>query len=268
MRFVPRGVLKRLKSLVAVIAAAAFLSAVLLGVLALLRPLLPPGAQDFLSHLYDTDLESGKSALVAYFNQLGPWRHLAFVGIQVLQVFFAPIPGQLTGLLGGFLFGFWPGLALTMGGLMLGSGGAMLFSRKLGRPFVRRVVGEKIFVKFSYLIDGGGLFSYFMLYLLPALPDDAICFVAGLSDLSMKKLLGVCFLGRLPGMAVLTLAGASVGWDSPGATGVFAGAMVLSVVIWLYQDEIERWYHAHAGGEAPPPQGQERGRGQDYEGGR
>ena len=248
MRFVPRGVLKRLKSLVAVIAVAALLSAVLLGVLALLRPLLPPGAQDFLLHLYDTDLESGKSALVAYFNQLGPWRHLAFVGIQVLQVFFAPIPGQLTGLLGGFLFGFWPGLALTMGGLMLGSGGAMLFSRKLGRPFVRRVVGEKIFVKFSYLIDGGGLFSYFMLYLLPALPDDAICFVAGLSRLPISRLIAVCLIGRLPGMAVLTLVGASVDAGGLAARAIFAVAMVLSVLIWLYQDSIERWYRTRTGG--------------------
>jgi len=268
VRFVPQGVLKRLASLAVVLLAAALFSGVLLGALALLRPLLPAEAQEFLRHLSDTDLESGKAALVGVFNQLGPWRHLAFVGIQVLQVFFAPIPGQLTGFLGGFLFGFWPGLALTMGGLLLGSAGAMLFSRRLGRPFVRRIVGEELFAKFGYLIEGGGLFSYFMLFLLPALPDDAICFVAGLSDLPLRKLMGVCFLGRLPGMAVLTLAGASVGWSSPGATGVFVGAMILSVIIWLYQDEIERWYHAHAGGEAPPPQGQERGRGQDYEGGR
>ena len=251
MRFMPRGVLKRLASLATVLAVAALLSGALLGVLTLLHPLLPPEAREFLRHLSDTDLESGKDALVASFQQLGPWRHGAFLGLQVLQVFFAPIPGQLTGFLGGFLFGFWPGLAMTMGGLMLGSGAAMLFSRKLGRPFVRRVVGEKLFAKFGYLIEGGGLFSYFMLFLLPALPDDAICFVAGLSSLSLTKLLGVCLLGRLPGMAVLSLAGASVGWNTDLATGVFAGAMGVSVVIWLYQEEIERWYHAHTEGGRP-----------------
>ena len=263
MRFVPQGVLKRLASLAVVLLAAALFSGVLLGALALLRPLLPAEAQEFLRHLSDTDLESGKAALVGVFNQLGPWRHLAFVGIQVLQVFFAPIPGQLTGFLGGFLFGFWPGLALTMGGLLLGSSGAMLFSRRLGRPFVRRIVGEELFAKFGYLIEGGGLFSYFMLFLLPALPDDAICFVAGLSNLPLVKLLGVCLLGRLPGMAVLTLAGASVGWDAPWASWIFVGAMGLSVVIWLYQEEIERWYHARTGGAKAPASESRRSGGDD-----
>jgi uncharacterized membrane protein YdjX (TVP38/TMEM64 family) len=110
------------------------------------------------------------------------------------------------------------------------------------------MAGNRVFERFEYLIDGGGLFGYFLLFLLPALPDDAICFVAGLSRLPVARLVAVCLIGRLPGMAVLTLVGASVDAGGLAARAVFGVAMVLSVLIWLYQDSIERWYRTRTGG--------------------
>jgi len=51
----------------------------------------------------------------------GVWAPLVFIGIQALQVVVAPIPGEVTGFLGGFVFGQWIGLAYSMVGLSLGS---------------------------------------------------------------------------------------------------------------------------------------------------
>ena len=58
----------------------------------------------------------------------------------------------------------------------------------------------------------------------------------------------MCLLGRLPGMAVLTLVGASVDAGGVAARAVFAVAMILSLLIWLYQDSIETWYRTRTGG--------------------
>ena len=44
---------------------------------------------------------------------LREWGILApviFIALQALQVIIAPIPGEVTGILGGFLFGEWLGL--------------------------------------------------------------------------------------------------------------------------------------------------------------
>jgi uncharacterized membrane protein YdjX (TVP38/TMEM64 family) len=44
---------------------------------------------------------------------LRAWGILApviFIALQALQVIIAPIPGEITGILGGFLFGEWLGL--------------------------------------------------------------------------------------------------------------------------------------------------------------
>ena len=77
---------------------------------------------------------------------------------------------------------------------------------------------------------------------------DAICFVAGLSRFSIGRLVAVCLLGRLPGMAVLSLVGASVDAGGVAARVVFAVAMICSVLIWLYQDSIETWHRTRTGG--------------------
>ena len=60
-------------------------------------------------------------------HTLREWGVLApviFMGLQALQVIIAPIPGELTGILGGYLFGQWVGLLYSTIGLTLGSVGA------------------------------------------------------------------------------------------------------------------------------------------------
>src|SRR5690606_8110637 len=51
---------------------------------------------------------------------LGAAAPLAFIAMQIAQVVIAPLPGQVSGLIGGFLFGPWLGLLYTMIGAFLG----------------------------------------------------------------------------------------------------------------------------------------------------
>lgn len=93
--------------------------------------------------------------------------------------------------------------------------------------------------RFDELIGGGGLWNFFLIFLLPVFPDDAACFLAGLTRLSIWKLAGVAVIGRLPGMAVLAFIGTEAGKQSMLAYVVLG--MALSVVLWLYSDEAEAW---------------------------
>ena len=77
--------------------------------------------------------------LKAELQAWGVWAPLVFVGIQALQVVVAPIPGEITGFLGGFVFGQWVGLAYSMVGLSLGSFLAFAVGRWLGTAFVQRL---------------------------------------------------------------------------------------------------------------------------------
>ena len=58
--------------------------------------------------LYETGLIRlfcSKQRLLHFLQSLGPWGFAGLIFLQVLQVVVAPIPGELTGLLGGFLYG-------------------------------------------------------------------------------------------------------------------------------------------------------------------
>jgi uncharacterized membrane protein YdjX (TVP38/TMEM64 family) len=46
-----------------------------------------------------------------------------------------------------------------------------------------------------------------VVFLVPGLPDDALCFVCGLSPIPLRTLVVLSFVGRIPGYALLALAG-------------------------------------------------------------
>lgn len=242
---------KKIVGMMPLLLGAGVLTVVLALVVYALTPLLPAGLQEALRQVQAGDWAASREHLSLFFDGLGRAAPYAFLGVQFLQVLFAPIPGQVMGLLGGYLFGFWQGLLLTMIGLGIGSFAAMLLGRLLGERLVRRVVPSSILEKFDYLISGGGLWNFFMLFLLPALPDDAICFVAGLTRWRISRLLLVCLLGRLPGMAVLTFVGASVGGEMVVANYLLVIATIAAAALWLYSDEAEAFFYRLSKGRVP-----------------
>jgi uncharacterized membrane protein YdjX (TVP38/TMEM64 family) len=50
--------------------------------------------------------------MTAFLNSLGPLSLLGFLCVQVLQVVISPIPGEVTSVIGGFLYGKILGIVL------------------------------------------------------------------------------------------------------------------------------------------------------------
>lgn len=175
---------------------------------------------------------------------LGEGSEWIFILVQILQVVIAPIPGQAAAFAGGFIFGFWKGWFLTTLGLVIGSLIAMVLARLLGISLVRKIVPDSVIQRFDSVISQGGYMTFFMIFLLPALPDDAVCFLAGLTKLKILPLSLVCLLGRAPGMLVLSLTGAGF---ADGLTLwveiLFAVMMIASVLLWLFWEVIEAWVY-------------------------
>ena len=78
-----------------------------------------------------------KRPMHAMLDRWGVLAPVVFVAIQALQVIIAPIPGDVTGLLGGFVFGQWLGFFYSTVGLTIGSLGAFWVGRRLGATFVQ-----------------------------------------------------------------------------------------------------------------------------------
>ncbi len=241
----PDRLRRKILSLVPLVLVGAAVCVLLLVLISLLAPYLPPPYHHVLAQLQRGDWTSSRAGFAQIFENYGAAKSGVFVLLQILQVLVAPIPGQIMGLLGGYVFGFWHGLMLSLVGLTIGSVGAIGIGRVLGEQVVRKLLPHAVLTKFDYLIEKGGLWNFFLIFLLPALPDDAVCLIAGLTRLPVWKLVLVGVLGRLPGTAVLTFVGASLDGNMLIANVLLAVAMAAACVLWLWSEEIEaqarRW---------------------------
>lgn len=149
-----------------------------------------------------------------------------FIALQVLQVLVAPIPGQVTSLVGGVLFGTLWGVVYTMIGATIGFTLIFVVTRRLGRPFVERFVSPRLMERFDYLNGTGGALALFVIFLLPGFPDDVISFIAGLTRLRIPTLLLVSLAGRLPGYVVLSATGSGMTYDNMNPIVVSLAVMV------------------------------------------
>ncbi len=169
----------------------------------------------------------------------GFYAPLVFILMQSLQVIVAPIPGELTGFIGGYLFGIGPGLVYSTIGLTLGSLFAFWLSRRLGMPFVYRFVGREIMEKFDHLMERQGAFFSFIFFLIPGLPKDFFCYLLGLSPISLSTFL-VISTGRIPGTLLLTMQGQAVRSENyRGFFLVLGFALICLVLTLIYRDRIE-----------------------------
>lgn len=181
-------------------------------------------------------IRSAADYLRDYRDTLGPLAPIVFIAMQVLQVLVAPIPGQFTGILGGALFGAFWGTVYSVIGLTLGSFLAIWLARIFGRRLVERFVKPDELAKFDHLANKGGLLLFFLIFLLPALPDDAICFIAGLTKLPISALVLMAFLGRLPGLLFLSLAGENI---ESYTWLIVAGIVIFAALFIIFRSHLE-----------------------------
>jgi len=182
----------------------------------------------YLLHLYQD--KHFLRETVKSWGWLGP---LVFIVIQALQVILSPIPGEATGLAGGFLFGVSLGFFYSTIGLTLGTLACFGIGRWLGRPFVRRFVADHYWERMGFIIEAEGAILCFILYLIPGFPKDILSYLFGLSPMPFWVFALVSTLGRAPGTWILSAQGSHV---APGQLREFALllAIVAAVVIPLY----------------------------------
>jgi len=148
-------------------------------------------------------------AFRAWVEGLGAWGPIGYLLAQAAQVVVVPIPGTLFPPVGALAFGPWPALALSLAGMALGSAVVFLVARRWGRPLAVRLVGADRIHRYENLMTARGGLLIWLVFLLPLLPDDAVCALAGLSGLGFRRFMVIATVGRIPAVAagVFTMAG-------------------------------------------------------------
>lgn len=138
----------------------------------------------------------------AYMERFQPYSLLLFFVVQLASVVLAPIPSNVMSLAGAALFGTLRAFLLTWAAVTAGSCIVFALARQLGRPFVERFMGRSSMEKYLALAERKRDVFFFMTFLLPGFPDDALCFLAGVTGITFRRFFLLVLLCRPWGLLV------------------------------------------------------------------
>lgn len=200
--------------------------------------------RDAIAHILKSfyQLVTDRDQVSSLISSSGIFAPLVFIVFQILQVIFAPFPGEATGFIGGYIFGAGKGFLFSTIGLSIGSLINLLIGRYLGNRFIRRQIPARYLVRFETFLRHQGVIVIFILFVIPGFPKDYLCLFLGLSHLPIKLLLLLAIIGRLPGTLMLSLQGAflfdkNYGW----LAAIAAASMLIVLLAYHYRDGLYRW---------------------------
>ena len=176
-----------------------------------------------------------------YIDRSAPYSHLLFFLVQFLSVVLAPIPSNITAAAGAYLFGLWPAFLLTWGAVTLGSAVVFALARALGQQFASQFVSEKLSDKYLDVIRRKRDVFLALAFLFPFFPDDLLCILAGLTDISFRRFFLLALIARPWGLLVACMVGSatvSIPWWGMALLGT--GGLAVFLLAMKYGDRVEQ----------------------------
>ena len=177
-----------------------------------------------------------------------PVAYIAVVTVATVALF----PGWISMMLGGLLFGLFPGMPYALLGITAGAFGAFLAGRVLGRSWVEKRMGDSL--KLQALDDAVNAQSFYIVFLTRfaiVLPFNVLNYAFGLTRVSAPTYVVATALGMLPPVLLYvylgTLAddfGAILAGDVRPASGAYwiAAIAIVAIVaiVWIVQRAAKR----------------------------
>jgi len=176
---------------------------------------------------------SNLKAVVESIQGYGIWGPVILFLLFVFQTFLAFIPGQALMVASGYIYGFLGGILITWFSLVVGGQAAFWLARQYGRPFAEKWVSASVLDRWDKSAVGQGVGFYVVTLVMPFFPNDAMCYVAGLGNMSFRRFLVANILGR--GVAsLLTVTIGAFAEQIPSLIWIaIAGFVVLGILGWI-----------------------------------
>jgi uncharacterized membrane protein YdjX (TVP38/TMEM64 family) len=135
----------------------------------------------------------------------------SIIGLQILQLVAAFIPGQFIEIAAGAVYG--PGLALIglSVGLVIATVIIFTLAKVLGRPFIKLFLSNKNESRFAFLKNTKKAENiFFFIFLLPGIPKDVLIYLAPLTGIKLWRFIIISLVARIPGWILEVAIGRSV----------------------------------------------------------
>ena len=173
-----------------------------------------------------------REAVTASMEHAGLWGPAALFILFVLQVFLAFIPGQALMVACGYLYGFWGGFLLSWLSLVAGGEAAYVLARRYGRPFAEKWISPDVLARWNKAAAGQGIIFFAISLVMPLVPNDAMCYVAGLGNISRPRFFMANLLGRGMACVITSAVGAFGGNISWQGWAILIAVFVIIGIAW------------------------------------
>lgn len=176
-------------------------------------------------------------------NENGIASRFAYVGMVILQVVIAVLPGEPFEIAAGYAFGAVEGTVLCLAAATLGSIIVFMLVRRFGVPLVEIFFSKDKLERINFLKSSPKRdFIFFIVFMIPGTPKDLLSYFAGLTDISLTHWLLICSVGRLPSLVTSTIGGDALGTSDYGfAVMVFAVTLIISLLgLLIYKHICDR----------------------------
>ncbi len=183
-----------------------------------------------------------------YVASFGYLAIIIYIVLNFLQVVLLPIPGFIAVGTGVALFGPLKTAIFSLLGILIGSYVAFFIGRVLGYKVVRWIVGKETLDKWLNSVRNKDKIVLTFMFLFPFFPDDVLCFVAGLSTMSISYFIVMILICRI--ISVFLSAYSLNGNIIPYTTWwgillwiiVLALTVITTVLLYKNGDKIERYF--------------------------
>ncbi len=184
--------------------------------------------------------EDGVNKLIERIQGMGAAGVLVLLGLQLLQIIVAFIPGEVVQVAAGMLYGPLFGSIIILFGCVISSALIYELVHRLGAPFVRSMVSEEHMVKFYEFERSGKLnVIVFILFVIPGMPKDVFTYLVPLTNMRMRNFLLITTIARIPGVIISTYAAAGLAdGDVQTSLIIFGIAAVLCLLGIVFRERI------------------------------
>lgn len=142
-------------------------------------------------------------------------------------------PAEILNAAAGFVYGFWPAIALMMAGWMLNGLVCHQIGRHAARPLLLRSLGEDRYERYERAIARGGITLLIGVRLVPIIPFSFVCYVAGSARVPLPTFAWTTAVGYLPITALFVYLGSRLEHLSPTDPAIWGGALTLILLMLI-----------------------------------
>ena len=178
----------------------------------------------------------------AWVDAQGVRAPLLFVGMVVLQIVVAIIPGEPLEIAAGYAFGALEGTLLCLIGALVGRVAVFLLVRRFGVRAVEVFFPLEKLQSLRFLQNEKKLtFWVFFLFFLPGTPKDVLCYIVGLTKLPLRSWLIISTIAPIPSIITSTIGGSALGMGRyTFAAAVFGATLAISAAGLLVYRRVSR----------------------------